>query len=235
MADPTQAGSPAGTPAPTTPAAAPAAPEPYASFPDAESFQKRVDREARKHLKELGVEDPSTLKATLAEYETFKKQAEEAKRAQMSEVERLRADLAAKDAAAAEAMSAAEEAQLRAHLYQVFARHGVKNFDYGFWLITNKLAGLPDDAEALDEEAFLASAAQDPSMRAALGMEAPAPAAAPVGAPPGVAGLRPATTTPATSPAPTPPPVNPAIPVKTAMDMTPGEWAAYKQRMGINA
>jgi hypothetical protein len=216
-------------PATGTPAVPPATPPPYAVFPDAESFQKRVEREARKALKELGVEDPAAIKSALQEYETLKAAAEESRRAQMSEVERLRADLAAREAQAQEAMSVAEEAKLRAHLYQVFSKKGITNHDYGFWLITNKLASLPDDAEPLDEEVFLEEYAKDPAMRAALGMatpvqEAPAPQM----------GVRPATTSPVTSPAPQPPGANPAIPAKSAMDMTGAEWVQYKQRMGLN-
>lgn len=222
------------TSAPATPAAPAApAPEPYAVFPDAESFQKRVEREARKALRELGVDDPAAIKSMLAEYGTLKNAAEEARRAQMTEVERLKTDLAAKEAQAAEAMSTAEEAKLRAHLYQVFARRGIRNFDYGFWLITSKLAGMPDDAEPLDEEAFLEASAADPATRAALGI-ASAEVAAPPAAPPAYPGVRPATTSPATA-APQPPAPNPAIPTKTAMDMTPAEWASFKQRLGLNA
>ena len=228
MADPTQqTTAPATPPANATPdAPPPAAPQPYAVFPDAESFQKRVERESRKALKDLGVDDPAAIKTMLAEYGKMQAAAEEAKRQQMTEVDRLRADLATHQAKALEASSAAEEAKLRAHLYQVFSRKGVQNFDYGFWLVTNKLAGLADDAEPLDEEAFLDTMASDPATRAALGI-APAPAAEP----PAV--FRPANTSPVQGRAPQAPPPNPAIPNKTAMDMSPAEWVAYKQQIGI--
>lgn len=219
-----------GAPAPGAPAPAPPTPptpgEPFAVFPDAESFQKRIEREARKRLKDLGIDDPEQAKVRLDAAAALEKQAEEAKRAQMSEVERLRGDLAEKERAASGAMSRAEEAEMRAHLYRVFAEKGVRNFDYGYFAIERKLASMPDD-ETLDERAFLDELAKDPSQAVALGIAAPPAAPAP-------ARLAPVTSTPSSGgfPPTAPQPGAPG-PTKTAFDMTPAEWSQYKARNGI--
>lgn len=225
MSDQQQGATAPGAPAPTAPAAPAAPSEPFAVFPDAESFQKRIEREARKRLKDLGIDDPEQAKVRLDAAAALEKQAEEARRAQMSEVERLRTDLAEKERAATGAMSRAEEAEMKAHLYRVFAEKGIRNFDYGFFAITNKLASMPDE-ETLDERAFLDELAKDPSQAVALGIAAPAPAAPPT---------RPApvTSTPSGGFPPTAPQPGAPAPAKTAFDMTPAEWTAFKSRNGI--
>jgi len=214
-----------GTPVvpPATPPAPPA--EPFAVFPDADSFNKRLERETRKRLKDLGIDDPDAAKTRLDQLAAMEKANEDAKRAQMSEIERLRADQAKANADAKAAMSRAEEAELRAHLHRVFAEEGVKNFDYGFFAVTRKLESIPED-ETLDERAFLRDLAKDPTQAAALGIAAPP-------APPAPPGQRPATSTPAAGTPPLPPGAGAPAPAKTAFDMSPAEWAAYKARNGI--
>lgn len=196
--------------------------QPFATFPDAESFQKRVDREAKKALRELGIEDPQALKSILAEHESFKKAAEEAKRAQMSEVERLKADLDAKERLAQEAMSAAEEARFDAHIYRMCVKKGIRNHEYAKWMIANELSRLPEDGQ-LDEEAYFETALSDATTRAALGVEPPPAPAVPVAKPP-------LNTSPYQGAAPVPGGV---IPAKTVMDLSKDEWQNRKKALGV--
>jgi hypothetical protein len=200
--------------------------EPYATFPDAESFQKRVEREARKTLKDMGITDPAQVKSILEEHASLKTAAEEAERAKMSEIERLQADLQTSKSRTEEIELQYEELRVRNHLSSVFAKKGIRNFDYGFFLINKKLDELGEDDE-LDEEAFLDELAQDPTARAALGMEPANGGSAPQ--PP----TQPVTTSPQVPKAPSPPNSS-SLPAKTAMDMSPDEWAQYKQRMGLS-
>ncbi len=187
-----------------------------------------MEREARKTLKEMGITDPAQVKSILEEHTQLKQAAEEAERAKMSEIERLQADLSASKTRTEEIEVQYEEMRIRNHLAGVFAKKGVRNFDYGFFLINQKLEQMGDDDDAvLDEDAFLDELAQDPSARAALGMDPIAPAT------PEQLPTQPATTSPSAPRAPTPA-SSTSLPAKTAMEMTPEEWTQYKQRMGLS-
>lgn len=155
-------------PAPEAEKPAPAAP--FAVFPDADSFNSRVSRETRKQLRELGIESPDELKKLREEHQRLQEEAEKQRQAQMSEIEREREARQKFEREAADAMSSAEQAELKAHLYEVFAEKGIRNFDYALWEVTHKLAELEDD-EQLDEYAFLDEIMEDPSKRVALGLE----------------------------------------------------------------
>lgn len=212
-----------------TPAASTTEAQPFATFPDADSFRKRVEREARKHLRELGITDPAEVKSILAEHAQLKEAAQEAERAKMGEIERLQADLQAAKEAREAAELQAEELRVKQHLTSVFARNGVTNHDYAMWRFQTKLAEMDEDEE-LDEDAFIAELAQDATTRAALGMKAPE--GTPDGeAPPVAPPTRPANTAvPHEKPAAS----NGGLPSKTAMDMTPEEWVKHKQELGLS-
>lgn len=172
----------------------------------------------------MGIEDAAEVKKILDARK-------EAERAQLTENERLKADLDAANAKADAAEKDAADMRSRSHLAGVFAQKGVKNFDYGHFLVDQKRATLAE-GEEFDEAAFIDELAKDPASVAALGMGAPAAAPPAAGATPPAA--PPANTSP-TAPAatPTPPGANPAVPAKTAMDLTPDEWAAKKQELGL--
>lgn len=154
-------------------AKAAASAQPFATFPDAESFKKRVEREARSMLKESGLTetDPVKLKAIVDAHAKAIADQAAADEAKKSEIQRAAEAKAKAESEAAEAMSRAEEAQMKAHLYKVFAENGVKNFDYAFYSVTAKLAQLKDNEE-LDEVAFLKGLMADPTQAAALGVVA---------------------------------------------------------------
>lgn len=225
---------PGGASVPTTgpPAVAPAAPppaEPFAVFPDSEAFKKRIDRELRSALKDLGFADVEEAKRVREEHVAQGKAAEEAKRAQMTEIERLRADLGDRDRRLAEEMAAREQAQMNAHLNEVFAEKGIKNRDYARFQIVNKLASMNDD-EVLDERAFLDALATDPQQAVALGLAAP-----PSTEQPRVPRLVGPTTSPGVHPGvpPAPPAGGGGPKVPTAFDKSPEEFRREMQRRGV--
>lgn len=192
-----------------------------------EQLNKRLERATRSYLrKEVGVESADELKARLARVAELETREAEAKRAQMTELERLQSDLRAAQTAREAAEAAAEQARVDLHLTRVFAKHGVRNSDYATWRIMDKLGTLPE-TEELDEEAYLRELLSDPRERIALGVEGLPEAPAPR-----TVAVAPTTTTPAGS-APKPPPPNPAVVPKSAYDLSPQEWARRKAEMGI--
>lgn len=161
------------------PAGAPAAaaPQPFAVFESSDAFNKRMEREARKILKDAGIEgDPAAVKAAMDELAKLKAAQEEERKKQMSEADRLREERATFENQAKASMSRAEEAELKAHLYQVFAEKGIKNFDYALYKVTHKLGTLGENEE-LDERAFLDELLANATESAALGVAAAAAAA----------------------------------------------------------
>lgn len=198
--------------------------KPFAVFPDQESFEKRMAREARKQLRDMGIEDPETIKAVLAEHTKLKAEREEEQKKQMSEVERIRAEKLAADQQVAALGPQLEEAAMRAHLYKTFAEHGIKNFDYAFHCVTTKLATMGDDEE-LDEAAYLEELKKDPMQLAALGIAAPPvpPVVKPTGA----------VTSPMVGTQPKPPDPNQQPTEKSAVELSDAEWRARKQQLGI--
>ena len=209
----------AGTPPPPGTPPAPPPAKPFAEFPDADTFNKRMEREAKRILKEQGIEDPAAVKAQLDEYAKLKAAQEEERKKQMSEADRLREE---RDKAAAErtsAMSRAEEAELRAHCYQVFASKGIKNFDYALWKLTQKLSEIGDDGE-LDEAAWLDEQLKDPATAAAFGLATTPPP------PPARQGV---TNTEPGKPPPPPPPGGGNGEEKTAMDMNKQDFQKHVQ------
>jgi hypothetical protein len=210
-------------------AASAAAPEPAEDTVTLTTKQlnERMERAVRSFLKrELGAESADEIKAARGKLADLERAEEERRKAAMSEQEKLQAELAEARKAADAASAAAEQARVDLHLTRLFARHGVKNPDYATWRIMDKLNQLPE-SEELDEEAYLRELLSDQRERVALGVETPAEAA------PRKVEVPPTTTAPAGS-APKPPPANPVQPPKTAMDMSPAEWARHKSALGIS-
>lgn len=211
---------PPAAPKPADPA--PPKPEPFAVFPDAASFQDRVDREARKRLEQLaGVKDPEELKARLAKAEQLEKEAEEARKASLSEAERMKLELEeARAAAAAAKAEATAAAQARANV-EAMAREGVTNTAYGHFLLDQ--ARREAGTGPFDEKAKLVELLAMPEHAAAL---RPAKAG-------GAPETRPANTG-AGGPDPKPAPAGGAPDAPPdVMKMSREEFAAYKASKGI--
>ncbi len=216
------------TPAATTPAETPVTPrEPFAVFPDSESFEKRLAREVNKRMKEAGIEDPTKLSDILAEHKNMRSAAEEAERAKLSEVERLNADLRSKDEALARLQAEAEERELRLRLHDVFGRKGVKNYEYGYFKVIQKANALTDADEPLDLDTYVDSLMNDDTEKHALGVVNAAP-------PPQKLNIAPPPTSPHNGGAPTPTPPGSPAPSKTAFDYSHAEWEKIRrERYGV--
>lgn len=224
---PPVAGPPGTTPAPAappaTPPAAPAAP--FATFPDSASFDARVDREARKRMKErFGMTDEE-LEKKLAIAAKLEKEAEERRQAELTEQQRLQEEAAAAKAAQEAAIDAKEEAELKAHLFETFAKKRIANFDYAMFKVTSKLATL-EEGEELDEDAYLAELLENPTERLALMGE-------PSKAPAKKEGATTTGTDPKDDP-PAPPPGGGPPTKKSATDMTPDEFRKHLAGLGFH-
>lgn len=230
--DPPVPPGPGAPPAPPAPPVVPPA-DPFAVFPDAESFNKRLERERKKFLKDLGYDDEAQAKADREALQKMRTEEEERRKATMSEVDRAKSEAAEAKKTAEAAQALAEENRVRSHLYMVFAEKGIRNFKYAFWKVMDRLETVPEGQE-LDERAYLDELLKDPSEQAALGV-APPPAAPPPqpgqpGAPPV---QRPASTAlPGGGAPPAPPPAG-GQPRKTAYDMSSQDWNEYKRKLGV--
>lgn len=175
--------------------------------------------------KEFGTEDPSEVKAKLDKLAQYEQEAEKARQASLSEQQKLNEQLAAEKAAREAAEQRAAAAEFDAHTSKLYAELGIKNADYATFKLGQELAkydGKPE-AEKLNEKEFLTKLLADKTERAALGFsDAPIPT---VDNPP--------TTSPGNGNPPAPKPAGAPGGKKTAFDMTPAEWSAYKQQHGL--
>ena len=196
------------------PPAAPAAPAaPFAVFPDSASFNARLDRETRTRLKEMGVEDPEQVKTLLAEHTALKAEAEKKRLENLSELEREKeARTKAENELAAERTRAANAA-METQLFKLYAEHGVKNYDFATFAISQARAKVPDPSK-FDAAEFLKTLKEDPAQAAALGLV-------------GVTSVG-ASTTEATKD--TPPKGAPPPTTKPVKDMTPEEFRQHVER-----
>jgi len=191
-----------------------------------ESLKVRLEREREKGglelVKSLGFESFDALKAWKTDADKTAKAADERKRAEMAEIDRYKADLAAAqqaaaaaDAKAKAAEAAAANAATQSRRLELLASKGVSNLRYGLFCLEQARASNPevDEGKALDE--LIAKASE----KAALGVAAPPP----------VAQLAQTAPTPV-GPAPNPAGARPAFDASTA---TPEQWLARKRELGL--
>lgn len=213
---------PAGDPKPEDNKGDKKKPEPYAVFPDADSFKARVKREAAGILKkELGDIDLAAIKTIISEHKELKTAAEKKRTEELSEAEKLREQL---DAKAKEAEAAAAELateRRRAEVLELGLQHGVKDGGYLEFRLAEARRKAAE-GEEVDEEALLKGWLEDATERTRFGLEAP-PEEVEEGA----------TTTPAGGPAPKPDGKKPPT-KKDVMDMSREEFTEYQRSLGIN-
>lgn len=217
-------GTPAPQPAPpATGAAGATGTEEELRF-DPKSFQARLDRHSKSVLKDLGFESPEAAKAAREKLAAMEKAEEERKLAEMTEIDRLKAQLAAKEAAEAAAKAALAAEQFTAKLERSCFAKGAKNTAFARFLVEQAKANA--GGADIDVDAVLDAALKDESTKAALGI---------VTAPPVV--TVPPTTTPQNPQgvAPQPPPAGNPSPAKSVKEMSPDEWRAWKQAHGMPA
>ncbi len=218
---------------PPAPAAEPPAPPPGDSeaivFADSKALDARLDRarlnSRKKFLKEAGFESEEAFAAFKTAADEQAAAAEEARRSEMSEIERYKTDLEAANKATGEAQAraeaaeqAAEDVRLELHLRQQCAQRGIANVDYALFKIDQKLAEMPNDEE-LDEGKFLDDLIADETQKGALGFVAPPPQEG-------------AANTAASQDGPAPPPEGDQG-EKSALDMTADELRAEAAKYNI--
>lgn len=191
---------------------------------DPKSFQARLDRHARSVLSGIGFESPEAAKAAREKLAALEKAEEERKLAEMTEIDRLKAQLSAKEAAEAAAKAALEAEKFTARLERSCFAKGAKNTGYARFLV-EQARSAAGGAE-VDVDAILDAALKDDASKAALGIATPAPVV-----------TTPATTTPTApgSAAPVPPAPGSGNGVKSVKDMNPDEYAVWKRSMGLMA
>lgn len=202
-----------GTPPATPPADPPAEPS---------WLKERLEREAKtareKMLKELGYTDADAAKKAAEEHATLKKQADDARKAQLSETEREkeRATKAEADLVTERAKFAALEQQ--SQLNSACAQLGVKNTGYAQFLFTQARAADP----TADAAAVLTKALADEGNRSALGAGVVPTVTVPTGD----------TAPPAPTPPGSPPPGGTGPQAFDAAKASTQDWAAYKASIG---
>ena len=205
-------------PAPAAPPAPPAPPEAPAPITmTSEQLKERMDRGIAAHMKSLGI-DPDQAKKDRDELATMRAAEDERKKAQMSEIDRLKAEKAESDVKVAAAERAAAASADQAAITRLCAESGVRDVAYA----TYRLADVPEGERAEKLAGWL----KDPTEKARFNVGATA-------APP----KEPAQTTTSTQDggAPTapaaggPPAGAPGGPTKSVDDMTTEEYRVYKQ------
>lgn len=184
----------------------------------------RLEQAKRSAWRELGFESAEQARQMRDQFAELQKAQEEAKRAEMSEIERYKADLEAQKLAAQQYQEQVAELRFQNDLNQACFSSGIKNTAYAQFLIQQEAAKMEPDAP-VDMAALVSKFSADPTHQAALGIQV-AP----------VAVDTPATTTPATtSPGYQPGQNNaPANPVTDVMSMTPEQYRAHKlARFGV--
>lgn len=142
---------------------------PFAVFPDSASFKERMDREANRRLKEMGIPDPEQAKSIIAEHQRLKAEMEAKRLEEMSELDREREARTKAEAELARIRTAHEQAQRESSLLRLFSEHGIKNHAFATFALDQARAKAPDPS-TFDEAAFLAAMKADPANAAALGI-----------------------------------------------------------------
>lgn len=149
------------------------------------ALKERLARERKKAisqlLKDAGVDSIDSIKALSDELSKLKNKEEEAKREELSEIERYKSDLEAALRAKEEAeklitstQEQVEAAKVEAHLHSLFAKKGITNTEYALFKIEQKLNTLGDDEE-LDEVEFLDELLSSDQEKYSLGVSSEPP------------------------------------------------------------
>lgn len=234
------AAGPAGAPepdvAPTVVPAPPPPPEPPAAAGGdgsinmtSEQLKDRMARDRQVYLKSLGFESEEDLTAMQTAQAERTEAEETARREQMSREEKLQEDVAKQTQRADDAEAQAEALRWGQHVSGICASLGVRNVKYAQFAVEEAIEAAGEDGPEFDVEAWLQErldpeAQEHSGMRAAFGMVSPVgTVAAPV-----------TTTAAADGSEPTPPPAGGGDPKDVdAMAMTPAQWQAHQEALGM--
>ena len=199
--------------------------EPFAIFHDKKAFEERMARHTRSQLNEIfGTGDKAELRKMWDNYQKLQKDDEERRRAEMTEIERHKADAEKAQADAAAAREEADQVRFESHVSAICAKKGIKNVDYAKFVVANAADALPE-GEQLDVDEFLTQElAENSATRAAFQVEGP-----PVEQPTGT------TTTPnPETPPPAAPPAGGTAPAPTdATKMSPEQFRQHLSKLGV--
>lgn len=211
--------------APPTPGAPPAAPPaPASAGDDAEPpsppkwLPMRLQQAERAQLKKLGFESLEQAQARLAKAKEIEDQEEAKRLANLSELEREKAQRATLEAQLVTERKSRETAEAQSRLVAACATAGVKNVSYAQFMVDSIRKAEP----SLTEAEALARLTRDETQRGALGLVTAPPAPAPITTGPAGGG-----TPPTPTPSPTP---GGEFNAATA---TPAEWTKWRKENGI--
>lgn len=176
-----------------------------------EAFNKRLDREMKKKLGELGFESLEDVKALAAKEK-------EREQAAMTELDRAKQEKAEAEARAAVAEATAKEAVHSSKVNAACSALGLKNTTYARFLVDQELRENPE----ADATAVLTKHLESDQMKAALGVAPPQPTPVAVTTTPAPAGGAP--------PAAADP--NPAAD-NDALKLSDKEWQQKKRELGL--
>ena len=211
--------SPDDPPAPT-PAPTPKPAEPYAVFPTSESFNERVEREARAQLKKKYGLSEKELDERLERAKKLEEAEQERIKAQQTNEERLKGEKEEAERLAAAAKAEAEEAKRQAAVTGICAKLGIKNVDYAMYE-AERSKKTPAELEV-----HFTDLLKDESKKSAFGIATLPPEVVPT----------PANTSPQTPPGGQPPPAPPPAgggqtPPLDAMSMTKEQFSAHLEKV----
>jgi hypothetical protein len=178
----------------------------------------RLERSRSSALKEVwGTDNVDEIRAKQTRLKELEDQEEATKRAQMTEIERHKADAAAAKAAQAAAEEQLAEVRFAGIVSDNCAKLGITNLNYAKYLAASRADALPE-GQQLDVEQFLKEQLDDPQVKAALGLSAPVKVID-----------KPVDTSPAGGKPPAPPPPAGGVPAggKAVKDMTQSEFQAH--------
>jgi hypothetical protein len=206
---PPTGGPPPAPPSPPTPPTPGADDEP-ATAP--KWLNMRLDQVKRSTLKALGFDSEDQAKERLGALKKLEDEAEDRRKAQLSEVEREKEARLAAERDRDAARQRADATERASKVTRACAERGIKNLDYAEYVLA-KAELTADFGKLLD-----GMIAERPDLKAALQLTVPT-----------------TTTTPpnTTDGKPPPPPAPPAPPSADAMAMKPDDWAAERRRLGI--
>lgn len=180
-----------------------------------EAFTERLARAKRSAFKDLGFDDPEQLKAFVEQSKKLQEQAEERRKAEMSEIERLREEAQREAQRREQLESQLAEERYNAQVAAACSKLGIRDLDYAGYVVSKAASSLPEGQE-LSIEATLSERLK--SNAAAFGVVTNAPT--------------PATTTP-TEDKPTAPSGAAAVKSKPVGQMSDTEFAAHMASLGI--
>ncbi len=128
-------------------------------------------------LKEAGFNSVEEAIQFRKDFEAAQKAADEAKRAEMNEIERLKADIEQRDREKtaleeekAQAELASMQSKIREEILTACAEHGITNTSYAMFLVESAVENLENDDDELDPSTFLGEQIKDEKNKVAFGL-----------------------------------------------------------------